>query len=218
MQKINKGALTRQFLITEARKVFNENGISLTLGELASKMNVTIARITNHFRTKDHLIVGLSEAYDNDFRELVGSISYEGGINLTKLANSMEKVMQLQYEYRCLMLFVCATGLDQDLVIRNISIKWNRNFERFKKQISGLIDAGILDPSVLESENFEALKFVYTNLLTTWLVSQTLYDKEKSLRKTKKIYIKGILHSFYPYLTRKGKTELDQILKDLQKH
>jgi AcrR family transcriptional regulator len=211
MEKIKKGALTRQFIVTDARKVFNENGISLTLGDLASKMGVTIGRITNHFRTKDHLVVGLSDDYENKFNELIASFSPDGEVNLAGLADSMEKVMRLQYEYRCLMLFVCATGLGQDLMIRQISAKWNKNLDRFKDQILGMVKAGILVRTVLEPENFEILKFQYINLLTTWLVSQTLYDRNKPLSKTRKNYIKGILLTFYPHLTRKGKTELDRI-------
>jgi AcrR family transcriptional regulator len=215
MGKINKGALTRQFLITEARRVFNENGITLTLGELASKMGVTIARITNHFRTKDQLIVALSDDYEQQYGELQKSFSKEGKVSLIVLAELMEKVMQLQYEHRCLMLLVCATGISQDEVYRQISAKWNTNLERFKYRIVSLVDGGILDQSALVSENYEILKFQYINLFTTWLVSQTLYDSDRPLRKSKKIYIKGILYTFYPYLTRKGKTELAQILKDL---
>jgi AcrR family transcriptional regulator len=214
MQKTTKGALTRQLIVTEARRVFNENGITLTLGELASKMGVTIGKITNHFRTKDFLIIGLSDDYENQFNELIKSFSPEGGVSLTKLYFSMEKVMKLQYEHRCLMLFVCATGLDQDLIIRQISAKWNKNLMRFKAQIVSMVNEGILDKSVLIPENFEVLKFQYINSLTTWLVSQTLYDMDRQLSKSIRIYLKGILYTFYPYLTRKGKTELVQIFKN----
>lgn len=213
MQKISKGALTRQFIVTEARKVFNENGITLTLGDLASKMGVTIGRITNHFRTKDHLVVGLSDDYENKFSELISSFSPDRNITLTKLADSMGSVMQLQYEYRCLMMFVCATGLGQELVIQAISTKWSKNLERFSKQIKNLVDVGVLDKTVLLPKNFEILKFQYTNLLTTWLVSQTLYDSNRPLSKSIKIYIKGILFTFYPYLTRKGISELNKIFQ-----
>ena len=77
MQKLSKGAITRQTLITDARKVLNENGISLTLRELSSKMGVTIGRITNHFPTKDHLFVALSEDYEIQFNQLMKSLSVE---------------------------------------------------------------------------------------------------------------------------------------------
>jgi AcrR family transcriptional regulator len=217
MKKINKGAITRQFLIAEARRVFNENGITLTLAELASKMGVTIARITNHFRTKDQLIVALSDDYEQQYGELHKSFSKEGRVSLIQLAELMEKVMQLQYEHRCLMLFVCATGISQDEVYRQISAKWNSNLQRFKYRIVSLVEGGILDQSALVSENLEILRFQYINLFTTWLVSQTLYDIDRPLHKSKKIYIKGILYTFYPYLTRKGKTELEQIIQDLKK-
>jgi len=215
MEKLNKGALTRQFIVREAKEIFNDHGVSLTLADLASKMGVTIGRITNHFRTKDLLIVGLSEAYDIEFKTLTSSFSWEGGIDLFKLASSMAKVMSLQYDYRCLMLFACATGLGSDPVMTEISAKWNRNLDRFKSQLLAFVEAGIMDRTVLLPENFEVLKFQYINLLTTWLVSQTLYDKNKPIGRTKKVYIKGILLTFDRFLTRKGKLELTQVFKTL---
>jgi AcrR family transcriptional regulator len=213
MQKTTKGALTRQFIVTEARRVFNENGISLTLGELASKMGVTIGRITNHFRTKDHLFIGLSDDYENHFNELMKSFSWNGEVNLTKLAELIKGIMLLQYEHRCLMLFVCATGLNQDLLINQVSARWSHNSSRFSNLITGLVVSKIMEKRVLEKENLEVLKFQHINLLTTWLVSNTIYDKHHSLNKNMNKYLKGILLTFHPHLTTKGKNELKRIIK-----
>lgn len=213
MQKITKGALTRLFIITEARKVFNENGISLTLGELASKMGVTIGRITNHFHTKDHLFIGLSDDYENHFNDLMESFSWNGEVNLTKLAGLLKKVMHLQYEHRCLMLYICATGLNQDVLIKQISERWNNNSANFTNLIRGLVASNIMNKRVLEKEHLEILKFQHINLLTTWLVSNTIYDKNQSLNKNIVKYLKGTLLTFHPHLTLKGKRELNKIMK-----
>jgi len=56
------------------------------------------------------------------------------------------------------------------------------------------------------------IRFQFVNLLTTWLISNTLYDKNSSLMRNQTIYLKGILMVYYPYATEKGKAELEKLL------
>lgn len=213
MQKLSKGAITRQTLITDARKVLNENGISLTLRELSSKMGVTIGRITNHFPTKEHLFIALSEDYETHFTQLMKSSAVQRVPSLTQLIQSTLKVMDLQYEYRCLFKFIYSAGLNQHIILNQVSAKWTKNLSNFTLMISGLVEAKILDRSILNKANYERFKFQHINLLTTWLVSHSIYDRTLPLAHCKEVYAKGVMMTFHPFLTKKGKTELVEVLK-----
>lgn len=213
MQKLTKGALTRQALITDARKVLNENGISLTLRELSFKMGVTIGRITNHFPTKDHLFIALSEDYEIQFAQLFNARAQQGDYSLTRLIQSGMKVMDLQFEYRCLFMFIYSAGLNQNIILNQVTAKWIHNLSNFTSMISSLVKLKILDKSILKKSNYEIFKFQHINLYTTWLVSYAIYDRALPLPYSKEVYAKGMMMTFYPFLTAKGKAELAKLLK-----
>jgi len=213
MHKLSKGEITRQALIIDVRNALNENGISLTYRELSSKLGVTIGRITNHFPTKDNLFVALSENYEIQFNQLIKSLSVKAAPSLTQVFQSALKVMDLQYEYRCIFMFIYSASPNQHIILNQVSTKWKNNLSIFTMMISGLVKAKILDKSILRKETFEIFRFQHINLLTTWLISFSIYDKTLPLTRCKKVYAKGVMMTFYPYLTKKGKTELVKLLK-----
>jgi hypothetical protein len=93
-----------------------------------------------------------------------------------------------------------------------VARSWNKSLVGVKILFQNMVNSNLLEQKVLEPENFEVIKFQYVNLLTTWLVSYTLYDHKLSLKDAKKIYVKGVLGLFRPYTTRKGKLELNMLM------
>jgi AcrR family transcriptional regulator len=211
MKKITKGELTHKFIVIEARKVFNENGIELTLKELSEKMGVTIGKITNHFSTKDHLFAGLSKMYQEEYQTLSSSYSWNNEYTLSKLFDYIGCIMDLQYKHRCLLLYVNATGVNQKVMIKQISATWRENLTGFEQLLSLFVKMDVLKKEVLQPDCFPVVKFQFINLFTTWLVSFTIYDNGKSYKKMMVVYKKGIIYCLYPYLTPKGHLQLSNI-------
>lgn len=208
--KIKKGDLTKLLIISEAKKVFNKNGLNLTLTELAGEMGVTISKITNHYPSKEHLFAALSVDYDKQLFELLESFSWGVQISFDSLKNLMSKIMDLQYENRCLIIFATSAGLNKTIMSEQIEKSWNSSLSGVKVLFKNMVDAGLLTKNSVAPKNFEILRFQYVNLLTTWLVSYTLYDHKLSLKEVKRIYLMGILTLFIPFLTQKGKLQLKQ--------
>lgn len=99
----------RMMIIQKARTIFNKEGLSLTLDQIAEKLNLTKGRITNYFPTKDKLFVALSQDYDLHFQELLASYAGEREITIHWLAKVFSEIMDLQYEYRSAIIFVATT-------------------------------------------------------------------------------------------------------------
>lgn len=211
MKKLSKGEITYNFILTEAGKVFNKEGIDMTLKELSVKMDVTVGRITNHFPTKDHLFAGMSKLYQEEFTALQASYPWKNEYTLAKLYDYIGTIMDLQYKHRSLMLYVNATGINQKVMLNQITATWRENIGGFEQMISLFIQFDILGKEALEKNNFDLIKFQFINLFTTWLVSFTIYDNNLSYKKMKSIYQKGIIYCLYPYLTEKGFLQLSSI-------
>lgn len=213
MDKPSKGEATRQNIVEETRKLFNKEGFAMTLSELASKLNISTGKITNHFPTKDHLYVALSKAYHEEFSALQSSFSWEAGFSINRLNDLIGLIMDLQHKYRCLMLIACSTGLNQRVMLKQVTASWRNDKEGARVLVSSLVGAGLLDKSIETEYNFASFQFQFINLFTTWLVSFTLYDRDKKYSLMKPVYQRGLLMCLYPYLTAKGRKQLQSVFK-----
>jgi AcrR family transcriptional regulator len=207
MANYKKGVEMRQNIISEARRIFNREGLYLTLDQLATKLGITKGRITNYFPTKDELFVAISEDYDMRFNELMLSFRGEQKVSFNMLEVICSAVMDLQYEYRSAIIFVTTTSTSQKEIHKHITKSYKTNFKQVAYSVQTLVDAGLVKPAILEQQHFDVFAFQYVNLFTTWVISLGIYHSTSSYRKMKPIYLSGILSCFYPFLTKKGLTQ-----------
>ena len=208
-----KGLEMRKMIIQKARTIFNKEGLSLTLDQLAEKLNLTKGRITNYFPTKDKLFVALSQDYDLRFQELLASFTGEREITFHWLAKVFSEIMDLQYEYRSAIIFVATTSSSQKDMHEQITQSYKTNSKGVKQTAQILVDAGLLKQELLEPENFEVFSFQHINLFTTWVISLEIYHSSRSYKKMKPVYLKGIMGTYYPYLTKRGLNQFAEQVK-----
>jgi AcrR family transcriptional regulator len=211
MAVLTKGKTTRNLILAEARNTFNQFGIQITLAELAEKTSISMSKINNHFPTKDHLFVGLSEQYQQEHQNLKSSFKWDKEITLKNIHQFVGIMMDLQYTYRCLLLYVCAIGPNQKTMLTRVTESWNFDQKGFKDLIVALTHSGLLVPEIVKKPKYETFRFQFINLFTTWLVSFTIYDINLSYEKMKPVYHKGIMMCFYPFLTDKGDIEFKRL-------
>jgi AcrR family transcriptional regulator len=204
MANYKKGIEMRQHIISEARKVFNAEGLHLTLDQLAGKLNLTKGRITNYFPTKDDLFVALSQDYDLRFQELMTQFGEEMKVSFEWLVKVFSAVMDLQYEYRSAIIFVATTNSSQKEMHNQITKSYKTNSKQVRQSVESLLKAGLVKPVILDPKIFEVFGFQYVNLFTTWVISLEIYNSSSSYKKMKPVYLKGIFSCYYPYLTKKG--------------
>jgi AcrR family transcriptional regulator len=210
-KKLTKGEKTRESILNEARRVFNEDGIFLTLSAISKKIGITSGGITNHFPTKEHLFVGLSEQYENELNELTSRFQFGPELDFSKLTAYFSYVMDIQYKHRSVILFFSMMHQSQTVMIGQLLKTWLNRQTRLENLANTLVSIGLLEKTILEPKEFAVFRFQYVNLFTTWMVSYSLYDSGKSFESMKPIYMEGIFRIFDKYLTEKGRAQMSAI-------
>lgn len=212
MGNYRKGIEMRQNIVSEARRIFNKDGLQLTLEQIAQKLGITKGRITNYFPTKDNLFVALSQDYDLRFQELMASFGESQAINFDWLATVYSAIMDLQYEHRSTIIFAATTNSGQKEMHEQVTHSYKTNSKQVSQMVNVLVDAGLIMPGLLEPENFEVFRFQHVNLFTTWIISKEIYYSTRSYKKMKPVYLKGIFGCYYPYLTKKGHDQFKKLV------
>lgn len=210
-RKVTKGKKTKESILDEAIKIFNEEGIFLTLSAISKKIGITSGGITNHFPTKEHLFVGLSEQYENELNEMTSRFQFGPDLDLGKLTAYFSKVMDIQYKHRSVILFFSVMHQSQSVMMGQLLKTWLHRQTRLENLANTLVSIGLLDNNILEPKEFAIFRFQYVNLFTTWMVSYSLYDSGKSFESMKPIYLEGIFRVFEKYLTEKGVAQMSAV-------
>ena len=213
MEKLGKGKLTRKTILDAAREIFNEKGINLTIDNLASEMEVTKGKITNHFATKDKLFLAILADYEEQLGNTLASLreQYESK-TLGSVMSLISPIMDLQFEYRCSIIYLNVLTPGQSELREHTRRNAARNIEAIRSRISFMVENKLLKNDILQKDAFEAFIFIYINQLTQWVVYFDMYDQERGFKKMKPVYLRGIMHHVYgPYLTSKGIKELEEL-------
>jgi AcrR family transcriptional regulator len=209
MTAYTKGTKSRKEIITKSREIFNEYGIHITLSNLADFLDTTLGRVTYHFPNKDLLFIAVAQDYEEKMAGLRSNRSTEE-LALNNFVNTYSAVMDLQYEYRCVMRYIVSSLNSTDEMTQHLQETYAQNRGHIRQIIESYVNAGSLQPRILEEQNFEVFLFQFTNLFTNWVINFELYDYNKNYAQIKPVYMKGIISVFIPFLTEKGKNELEE--------
>ncbi len=211
MKKLSKGQITRNTILENARAIFNEKGLDITLDTIAQEMGLTKGRITNHFPTKESLFQAIMVAYEWQLGEYLRHFNWtEREVNLHSTAVYTSGVMDIQYENRCAIGYLAMVTREKKEVFDYIQDSYKHRVASIRNRLAGMVKAGLLIPAVLQQRSFAVFQFQYTNLLTHWVVSVQHYGGEMGYPTLKPVYLQGVLQCYYPYLTSAG---LDQYEK-----
>jgi AcrR family transcriptional regulator len=202
-----KGTNTREQLIENSKAIFNEQGLNVTLNNIASSLGITLGKLTYHFATKDLLFLAIAEEYEKKLSEIRSRDKLKT-MSLSNLYQTTSLVMDLQYDYRCAMRYFASSSRKQ----LDLAAHTSKSFETRKVSIFNLlytiVTLGELKISILEEEKFKVFLFAFTCLLTSWPVNLEIYDESDNYADMKPIYLKGIFSTFIPYLTAKGEDSM----------
>jgi AcrR family transcriptional regulator len=209
MKNYTKGVNSKEFIINSARELFNEHGIGITLSVLAGKMEITLGMLTYHFPTKDSIFLAIAEEYEQK-RASQRVRDYTGKFNLVAFYQIIEKVMDLQYDYRCAMRYIASISNNQSKLANHTIDHYRINRQLINQVTQFFVSQGELKSDILEEKKFEVFLFAFSSLLTSWLINLEIYDYEVPYLEMKPVYLNGIFSIFLPYCTELGK----EILKE----
>ncbi len=214
MSKFKKGKKTRKRILAEGRELMNQHGHSITLALLGSKMGITIGQITYHFRSKDHLIVGITEEFQERLAELI-NVQSDKLHHLENFHKYLDALLDVQYNYRCAVRYIFTSSPEQLALSDHIRKNHLKALTSIRERLRMLVNNGDLKPSIFERENLDIFLFQYTGLLTVWVNNLEIYGEQKSYKELKSIYIRGIMDLFMPHATPAGKEKLDATKPDI---
>jgi AcrR family transcriptional regulator len=200
-----KGEMSRAVILDEVRTLLNEKGIGIGVELIAREIGLSRGRITHFFPTKDSMMVSIMRDYEHRLGELLRQFNWNQGSLFDQLFSSLDIILDLQYEYRCAFAFLTAMGKNQPEIQDHIEASFFNRVDGIQMRIRMMVEAKLLEPRILEKDQFDIFLFQYTNLLTTWVISQELYYRQPGYKKMKPVYIKGAMELFLPYLTKRGR-------------
>jgi AcrR family transcriptional regulator len=204
MLKYPKGVESRNQILAESRNLLNEKGLNQTMEMLAKEMGLSRGRITNYFPTKDTLLLNIMLDYEQRLNLVLQSFDWGKGPSLAKILEVISIIMDVQYEYRCAIAYIATVSRYQPELQQHIEHSFSYRIKEIKLLLGVLVDQKMLHPAVLQAPDFDMFCFQYTNLLTTWVISQQLYFASRPYPEMKPHYLKGVLALYIPYLTPKG--------------
>ena len=214
MGDFTKGIKTRTNIIREVNRLFNEREKLLTLDEIAHELGLTKSRITNHFPKKELLMLGIYQEYEKQLEKLLrSSDKSEGRVDFLNLLRLYSDFMDLLYKYRFAISFLYINPMKEEVLTRHVTDTFIRNKERIYQRMESMVQSGLLDARILNSEDFGIFLFKHTTLMTTWIISHRIYDNDKKYEQIKPVYIEGILSCMEVYLTVRGKEEYEKTME-----
>jgi AcrR family transcriptional regulator len=210
MGRYSKGEISRVVILVEARKLFNAHGVDIGFEFIAKQMGLSRGRITHFFPTKDSLMVGIMRDYEFALGEVLMEFDWNKGSQFDQLFAVLDVILDLQYEYRCAHAYLAAVGKDQPELRQHVEASYFNRVDGIRARIKGMVESKILEARILQKFEMDIFLFQYTNLLTTWMISQEMYHKRTPYRRMKKVYLFGAMQIFVPYLTESGKKAYQQ--------
>lgn len=206
MPNNRKGLASRASILAGARMLLNERGLALTVEMIAKELNLTRGRITHFFPTKDSLMVGIMRDYEYKLSELLVRINGQEAMGFEHSFRLLDYILDLQYEYRCCITYLTMLGVHQSELLQHIEGAYFNRVDQLKTRLMLWSSQGLVESSLVDGPHFDIFLFQYMNLLSTWVISQTMYYSRRSFSAMKPIYIHGALNLLIPYLTEAGKT------------
>jgi AcrR family transcriptional regulator len=201
----NKGQMSRSAILEETRKLLNEKGLGIGMELIANELGLSRGRITHFFPTKDSMLVAIMRDYEHCMGELLSQFDWNEGSIFEQHFRVLDIIMDLQYEYRCVFTFITAVSKNQPEIQEHIEASYLNRVDGIHMRIRMMVEANLLEPSILDKHHLNVFLFQYTTLLTSWVVSQEIYLRKTAYIKMKPVYVTGAMQLFQPFLTKKGR-------------
>jgi AcrR family transcriptional regulator len=207
---MNKGLETRMAILDASRDLFNRMGCELTIAQIATEIGHGKSKVSNHFPRKNELIFAILETYEEQLGQFINEFAeLEDRYTFLNHARLLDKLMDLMFEYRGVIAYSLTAPKKDRAMMMAVRGRYATNRERLKSRLQKMVQRRILNPAILEAASFQRFEVQYMNLLTTWFITLELYYGSENYSDLKTDYIKSVLNSYSPHLTRQGKDELD---------
>lgn len=212
MAKYAKGLESRASILTRSRQLLNEKGLGQTMDGIANALGLSRGRITHFFPTSASLMMGIMRDYEHELSTMIHDFDYRTGPDFDSSFLLLDKIVDLQYAYRCALLYLSTVNKGQGELHQHIEGAFFNRIDAIRMRTIVKVSEKLLHPKILDKENWEVYCFQYTSLLTTWVISQELYYSRHPITKMKPVYVVAAMNLYLPYLTIAGEKAFKKAL------
>ncbi|WP_425637842.1 TetR/AcrR family transcriptional regulator [Algoriphagus yeomjeoni] len=206
MKGNTKKIKTKDKILLSAIEKYNEVGVqSITSRHIANEIGISHGNLDYHYKTKEDIILAIYDKMRSEMSDYFISRK-ENSSSVEHVHLLLIQLEEFQYRYRFMNLDV----LEISRAYPRISDLLKKTSEYRKQQMNVLFQEFIDDEFMcnIETEVYENIQHILRIIITFWLSQREVLATEKYTEKGS--MVKSIWAVIRPYLTEKGKTELEK--------
>lgn len=204
MSETKKAAMEDR-IVEKALEMFNEAGVEYVgMRELAAALDMRIGNLTYYFATKDALVERLSQKLAEENNRTIVPLN---DLSMRSFFAMLHSVFHNHLKYRCLMLSFVHLMERNPLIAKRYSKTQVRRNETWELNIQALRNGRYLKTKSQSDVDFlvSSIAFIARFWISEARISYKDLDEETQIRH----YLGMVARMFLPYLTEKGKKEIE---------
>ena len=203
---------TKEIILSQALKMFNEQGIEYVgMREIAKELDLRVGNVTYYFPTKDDLVMAitleLAEA-NNKVLETHESLT------MAQFLDMYVDTFSNHYRYRCLFISFVHL-LEQNPKIEQLYLpNQERRYKTIKRNLTYLRQNGFLEKQ-LDEHTIDFLVSAISLMVRFWLSEARIRFRDQGKKVLFKHYLELFARLMLPYATKEGKKEIHQFIEKL---
>lgn len=204
---------TKETILNTALELFNSQGLAkVKLRTIANKMGISQGNLNYHFKKREDVIEALYFRLVDNINQNMDN-NYESTSFLKELFVMPKSVMLDLYMYRFIMLDFVQIMRENEKIKNHFQELKQQREKQFLSFFDILITSGLMRKELLPNE-YKNL-YIRLQVLGDFWISSAEIDKIKLTKKSITKYSEIMNQTIFPYLTEKGKSEYQLIVKTL---
>lgn len=201
---------TRELILDRALDLFNRRGLEgVGMRELARELELSPGNLTYHFPKKEDILVALSARLSDLNSQTLRASPPPADIK--QFLEMFRVIFRNHYRYRCLVLSLVHLNEHYPMMAERYRATQAVRGEFFQEILSHLRAAGYLKPEVTPAE-IERLAASCALIGRFWLSDYWVTYRRRPVAEMIARYLDLLAGAFLPYVTPKGRQDLDSFL------
>ena len=206
---------TKEKILSAALRLFNEYGLdAVTLRQIASEIGISQGNLNYHFPKKKDIVEAL-------YQQLVAKINVDfsqfedTNITLEVLFAAGKRTLLALYDYRFIMLDFVRVMKQHPSIQQHFKELNVLRQQQYGQLFQALEQQQLMQPEAFP-EQYDYLKIQFSILGDYWIASAEVLRDDLSKEAKIAYYLKILISSLYPNLTRQGKKEFLKLLQTIK--
>ena len=206
---------TKEKILSAALRLFNDYGLdAVTLRQIASEIGISQGNLNYHFPKKEDIVEAL-------YQQLVAKINVDfsqfedTNITLEVLLAVGKRTLLALYDYRFIMLDFVRVMKQHPSIQQHFKELNVLRQQQYAQLFQALEQQQLMQPEAFP-EQYDYLKIQFSILGDYWIASAEVLRNDLSKEAKIAYYLKILISSLYPNLTRQGKKEFLKLLQTIE--